>query len=124
MDRDKRELAGPRVSDGPASRRAEAVQGCAASVPKPMGATELRAIIERLGISQGDFARLAERNESRVRKMCRGKFPIDDALAAWARTLGTPPQKPPRAPHEEEHEEEQAAPSVTPANPWGDSDAC
>jgi hypothetical protein len=63
-----------------------------------MDADELRAILDRMGWSQGDLARNAQRDLRRTRKMAQGQEPIDEPLADWLRRLepliSDPPLRP------------------------------
>jgi hypothetical protein len=63
-----------------------------------MDADELRAILDRMGWSQGDLARNAQRDPARTRKMARGQEPIDEPLANWLRKVAPIISDPPLRP--------------------------
>lgn len=50
-----------------------------------MTATEMRAILDRLGWSQGNCAYFAKRDNARIKKMARGGARIPDPIADWLR---------------------------------------
>jgi DNA-binding transcriptional regulator YiaG len=50
-----------------------------------MTGPEFRAELDRLGLSQTDFARLTGKPPETVNRWCRGVHPVDPLAGAWLR---------------------------------------